>query len=202
MILYRVGEITYKNNSNIIFEAQNVGYSLILPDPDRVNLKEKLRLYLYEIKNDYYRATYAFLDFKERLLFIDLISINGIGPRVAFNLVNSGWMKTAQNIATGNTEGLIEIPYFNPKLARTVIVELQDKWAKMISDKISKTDLSKGKSYKLNQVRETLKVLGFKKMSIENALDNIEPNDDIDLMIEQAIKLMSQPNEPTTVTTQ
>ncbi|MGV2392439.1 UNVERIFIED_CONTAM: hypothetical protein O8I53_05340 [Campylobacter lari] len=90
MILYRIGEIVYKNNSNIIFESQGVGYSLLLPKNDRVEKEQKLKLYLYEIRNEYLQATYAFKDFKERLLFIDLIKISGIGPKVAFNILDIG----------------------------------------------------------------------------------------------------------------
>nr|WP_318029558.1 OB-fold domain-containing protein [Mycoplasmopsis bovis] len=87
MILYRIGEIIHKHNSNIIFESQGIGYSLILPDPERVDVKQKCKLYLFEIKNEYQYATYAFKDFKERLLFVDLISLNGIGPKASIQYI-------------------------------------------------------------------------------------------------------------------
>ncbi|MCE6056239.1 Holliday junction branch migration protein RuvA [Mycoplasmopsis agalactiae] len=192
MILYRIGEIIHKHNSNIIFESQGIGYSLILPDPERVEIKQKCKLYLFEIKNEYQYATYAFKDFKERLLFVDLISLNGIGPRAAFNILNFGFEKVAALIAEGNAEALIEIPYLNPRMARLIVAELQAKWSKMISPKdaakINETTNT------LSEVKETLKMLGFKTKQIDGALSKISSTDDVEKMIEEAIKLMSTQN--------
>ncbi|UUM25753.1 Holliday junction branch migration protein RuvA [Mycoplasmopsis agalactiae] len=192
MILYRIGEIIHKHNSNIIFESQGIGYSLILPDPERVEIKQKCKLYLFEIKNEYQYATYAFKDFKERLLFVDLISLNGIGPRAAFNILNFGFEKVAALIAEGNAEALIEIPYLNPRMARLIVAELQAKWSKMISSKdaakINETTNT------LSEVKETLKMLGFKTKQIDGALSKISSTDDVEKMIEEAIKLMSTQN--------
>ncbi|EIN15030.1 Holliday junction DNA helicase ruvA [Mycoplasmopsis agalactiae 14628] len=192
MILYRIGEIIHKHNSNIIFESQGIGYSLILPDPDRVEIKQKCKLYLFEIKNEYQYATYAFKDFKERLLFADLISLNGIGPRAAFNILNFGFEKVAALIAEGNAEALIEIPYLNPRMARLIVAELQAKWSKMISPKDS-AKINEATNA-LSEVKETLKMLGFKTKQIDGALSKISSTDDIEKMIEEAIKLMSTQN--------
>ncbi|CAL58921.1 Holliday junction ATP-dependent DNA helicase RuvA [Mycoplasmopsis agalactiae] len=192
MILYRIGEIIHKHNSNIIFESQGIGYSLILPDPERVEIKQKCKLYLFEIKNEYQYATYAFKDFKERLLFVDLISLNGIGPRAAFNILNFGFEKVVALIAEGNAEALIEIPYLNPRMARLIVAELQAKWSKMISPKdaakINETTNT------LSEVKETLKMVGFKTKQIDGALSKISSTDDVEKMIEEAIKLMSTQN--------
>ncbi|MCE6061509.1 Holliday junction branch migration protein RuvA [Mycoplasmopsis agalactiae] len=192
MILYRIGEIIHKHNSNIIFESQGIGYSLILPDPEWVEIKQKCKLYLFEIKNEYQYATYAFKDFKERLLFVDLISLNGIGPRAAFNILNFGFEKVAALIAEGNAEALIEIPYLNPRMARLIVAELQAKWSKMISPKdaakINETTNT------LSEVKETFKMLGFKTKQIDGALSKISSTDDVEKMIEEAIKLMSTQN--------
>ncbi|WP_029513552.1 Holliday junction branch migration protein RuvA [Mycoplasmopsis primatum] len=192
MILYRIGEIVHKNNSNIIFESQGIGYSLIMPDSKRVEAKQKCKLYLFEIKNDYYWATYAFKDFKERLLFIDLIGLNGIGPRAAFNILNQGFEKVSALIAEGNINALVEIPYLNIKIVRLIVAELQGKWAKMINpneaNKITKaTNI-------INEAKDTLKMLGFKSKQIDNALLNVESTDNIEKMIEDAIKIMSNQN--------
>ncbi|MCE6115062.1 Holliday junction branch migration protein RuvA [Mycoplasmopsis agalactiae] len=192
MILYRIGEIIHKHNSNIIFESQGIGYSLILPDPERVEIKQKCKLYLFEIKNEYQYATYAFKDFKERLLFVDLISLNGIGPRAAFNILNFGFEKVAALIAEGNAEALIEIPYLNPRMARLIVAELQAKWSKMISPKDA-TKINETTNT-LSEVKETLKMLGFKTKQIDGALSKISSTDDIEKMIEEAIKLMSTQN--------
>ncbi|TQC53969.1 Holliday junction branch migration protein RuvA [Mycoplasmopsis mucosicanis] len=189
MILYRVGEVIYKNNSNLIFESSGVGYSLIMPQPERVEAKMKLKLYLFDIKNDYYQATYAFKDFKERLLFIDLISLNGVGPKVAFNLLNQGWEKIASMISLGDVDGILKTPYLSPKIARLTIAELSDKWAKIINNK--KASQVVAATNVIEEARETLKTLGFKPKQIDEALNAIPTSNDVEVIIQQAMYVMT-----------
>ncbi|MCS4536941.1 MULTISPECIES: Holliday junction branch migration protein RuvA [unclassified Mycoplasma] len=189
MILYRIGEVIYKNNSNLIFESGGVGYSLIMPDHQRVNAKTKLKLYLFDVKNDYYQATYAFKDFKERLLFIDLISLSGVGPKVAFNMLNQGWEKIASMLSIADFDGLLKTPYLNPKVARLAIAELSEKWAKMINPKKASQDLYKSNIFE--QARDTLKTLGFKTNEIDSALNEIPQSSDVEEIIQQAMFVMT-----------
>ncbi|MBU4690233.1 Holliday junction branch migration protein RuvA [Mycoplasma sp. ES3157-GEN-MYC] len=203
MILYRIGEVIYKNNSNIIFESGGVGYSLIMPQHERIEPKQKIKLYLFEIKNDYYNATYAFKEFKERLLFIDLISLSGVGPRVAFNMLNVGWEKIASMLVLGDLDGLVKTPYLNPKVARLAVAELSDKWSKMINNKkaqeISKT------SNVLDEAKTTLKTLGFQPKQIDQALNNVPLSNDVEVIIQQAMYELTGKqleNEAPTFTTQ
>ncbi|WP_406617147.1 Holliday junction branch migration protein RuvA [Mycoplasmopsis adleri] len=197
MILYRIGEIMHKNGSNIIFESQSVGYTGLMPEADRVEKGQKLKLYFYEIKNDYYQATYLFRDFKERLLFIDLVSLNGVGPRIAFNVLNLGYEKAAALIAAGDFDSLLETPYMNPRNARLIIAELQDKWRKMINPKeVSETIVS---TNKINETKETLKMLGFKTKQIDLALTKLTSSNDVEAMVEEAIKIISAGTYESTV---
>lgn len=189
MILYRIGEIIYKNNSNLIFESGGVGYSLIMPNPERVEVNKKFKLYLFKIKNDYYEATYAFKDFKERLLFIDLISLNGVGPKVAFNMINRGWEALASMLALSDLDGILKTPYLNPKVARLAIAELSDKWSKMMGSKKA-TQISAASSV-LEEARTTLKTLGFKSNQIDQALTNIPLSNDVEIIIQQAMYEMT-----------
>ena len=189
MILYRIGELIYKNNNNIVFESQGIGYSIIVPDIKRFENNTKMKLYIVELKNDYYQATYGFKDFKERLLFVDLIAINGVGPRVAFNILNNGWENTSSLIALNNYEELVKIPYLNPKIAKNIIIELQDKWKKILN--LTEKEIDKNiNNPNFNEIKETLKMLGFKNNQIEYALKQVKVSSNIEEMVESAIKII------------
>ncbi|UUM18977.1 Holliday junction branch migration protein RuvA [Mycoplasma sp. 1018B] len=192
MILYRIGEIIYKNQNNLIFESYGTGYSVIVPDEKRFEIKSKLKLFICEINTEYHKQTYAFKDFKERLLFLDLININGIGPRAAFNLLNIGWEKCANLILASKQEELLKIPYINIKMIKNIFNELQGKWMKLlninneeIKNKIKVND-------NLEEVKNTLKMLGFKTKQIDNAITELKTDTDIELMIEEAINIISK----------
>ncbi|MGP1451274.1 MAG: Holliday junction branch migration protein RuvA [Metamycoplasmataceae bacterium] len=190
MILYRIGELIYKNNNNIVFESQGIGYSIIVPDIKRFENNTKMKLYIVELKNDYYQATYGFKDFKERLLFVDLIAINGVGPRVAFNILNNGWENTSSLIALNNYEELVKIPYLNPKIAKNIIIELQDKWKKILN--LTEKEIDKNiNNPNFNEIKETLKMLGFKNNQIEYALKQVKVSSNIEEMVESAIKIIA-----------
>lgn len=201
MVLYRIGEIIYKSYNNIIFESQGVGYSLVVPQHERFEAKTKTKLYIHEIKNEYYQITYAFKDFKERLLFIDLISLQGVGPKVAFNLINIGWELLGKYIANGNTSAINSIPYINSKVAKLVVSELQDKWSKMLNISKDEQDSSAINSSNLLEMKDTLKMLGFKKGQIDKAVEKITPTGNVEEMIEEAIKLISNNYEQNVSTT-
>ncbi|WP_406618273.1 Holliday junction branch migration protein RuvA [Mycoplasmopsis lipophila] len=193
MILYRIGELIYKNNNNIVFESQGIGYSIIVPDIKRFENNTKMKLYIVELKNDYYQATYGFKDFKERLLFVDLIAINGVGPRVAFNILNNGWENTSSLIALNNYEELVKIPYLNPKIAKNIIIELQDKWKKILN--LTEKEIDKNiNNPNFNEIKETLKMLGFKNNQIEYALKQVKVSSNIEEMVESAIKIIANSN--------
>lgn len=190
MILYRIGELIYKNNNNIVFESQGIGYSIIVPDIKRFENNTKMKLYIVELKNDYYQATYGFKDFKERLLFVDLIAINGVGPRVAFNILNNGWENASSLIALNNYEELVKIPYLNPKIAKNIIIELQDKWKKILN--LTEKEIDKNiNNPNFNEIKETLKMLGFKNNQIEYALKQVKVSSNIEEMVESAIKIIA-----------
>ncbi|WP_406616133.1 Holliday junction branch migration protein RuvA [Mycoplasmopsis hyopharyngis] len=198
MILYRIGELLYKNNNNVVFESQGIGYSITVPDIKRFENNTKMKMYIFEIENDFYKGTYGFKDFKERLLFKDLISINGIGPRVAFNILNYGWEKSANLIALNNIEELTKIPYLNPKIARNIVIELQDKWSKLLN--LSDTEVKNNiNNPNFNEIRETLKMLGFKSKQIEYALQKVEVSSDVEKMIESAIKIIAENKNESTI---
>ncbi|AIA29409.1 holliday junction DNA helicase RuvA [Mycoplasmopsis californica HAZ160_1] len=189
MILYRIGEIVYKNGANLIFESSSVGYNLIMPNSERVEAKTKLKLYLFEINNDYYKATYAFKDFKERLLFADLIALNGVGPKVAFNMLNNGWEKMASMIALGDLDAISKTPYLNAKVARLAVAELSDKWSKIINTKKASQNIMAANT--IQEAKETLKILGFKTHKIDEAMASIDAANDVETIIEQAMHIMT-----------
>nr|WP_318029332.1 RuvA C-terminal domain-containing protein [Mycoplasmopsis bovis] len=120
-----------------------------------------------------------------------------LDQKQAFNILNFGLEKVSALIAEGNVEALIEIPYLNPRMARLIVAELQAKWSKMISPKeVAKISVS---TNTISEAKETLKMLGFKTKQIDNALAKVSTTDDIEKMIEEAIKLISTQNyEPAT----
>ncbi|MBW0594407.1 Holliday junction branch migration protein RuvA [Mycoplasmopsis anatis] len=191
MILYRIGEIMHINAQNIIFESRGEGYSLIVPNSSRFNNNQKVKLFIYEYKNDYNTQTYAFKDYMERVLFVDLISLTGIGPRIALNLLDNDWERIANYIALSDVESLSKIPYVQDKQAKLIVVNLQNKWSKIL---IKNKELAKDSNEinNLNDVVNSLKIMGFKEKQINEAISKIENKGNVEEMIQKSIEFISK----------
>ncbi|QNM93316.1 Holliday junction branch migration protein RuvA [Mycoplasma sp. Pen4] len=193
MKIYIIGEIVYKNKNNIILESKGEGYWLTVADDWRYQVNQKAKIFIYEHQTDYQKNTYGFKDFKERLLFIDLVSIEKIGPRIAMNILNKGWEYIARLIATNNTTELSTIPFVTEKVANIICVQLNTKWSKILTN----SDNKKAETAQIrDEVAKTLQTLGFKKAQIDYALKQIKYTNNMDEMIENSIQLIAaQQNE-------
>ncbi|AKF41143.1 Holliday junction DNA helicase RuvA [Mycoplasmopsis canis UFG4] len=198
MILYKIGEIVYKNKTNIIFENKGDGYIVNVPDIKRFEVGMKCKIYLYEQNTEFYKNTYGFKEFKERLLFTDLITVEKVGPKIAMIILDQGWEKIAKLIITENWKELSKINFVSEKTAKYICVELKNKWSKLMEIDVKKEDL---KISKLNDLTQTLSSLGFKKNQIDYALENIKENNDFDKMIEESITLIANNKNETTIRT-
>ncbi|WP_027334014.1 Holliday junction branch migration protein RuvA [Mycoplasma elephantis] len=191
MIIYRIGKIQYKSKNYIVFDTNFTGYKIYVPDINRFEEEKTFRLYLYEHKNDYSEALFGFLDYKERILFEDLLGLSGIGPKTAIDMLNYGWKNLAFLIANGNVEELSKFKYVGNKTARQIIFEFQDKWQKLINNNEYVPNTNTLNS---NEVVETLKMLGFKKFEIDSVIDKLTASD-TESMVEQAIELLTQKSQ-------
>lgn len=214
MQIYKIGKIVSKNKNYLILEQGSNGFLIYVPDIERFNKDENRKIYVYEYENDYSRITYGFENFKERVLFEDLISIQGIGPKTAISALNHGWLKIIDYIVSGNWKNIAKIQYVSERNAKQIVFEFQKKYAKMseliktpqidlksnkkltdeeiIEQMFQKTNLEQKVAIELEN---TLKTLGFQKRQINYALANVEPSEDFEHLIEQAIKIISNARE-------
>lgn len=214
MQIYKIGKIVSKNKNYLILEQGSNGFLIYVPFIERFNKDETRKIYVYEYENDYSKITYGFENFKERILFEDLISIQGIGPKTAISALNHGWTKIIDYIILGQWKNIAKIQYVSEKNAKQVVFEFQKKYAKMAET--TKTIQNNGDSNKLPtdeeiieqifqktnleqkiavELENTLKTLGFQKKQINYALANVEPSENFEHLIEQAIKIISNARE-------
>ncbi|WBP83855.1 Holliday junction branch migration protein RuvA [Mycoplasmopsis edwardii] len=194
MILYKIGEIVYKNKTNLIFENKGDGYIVNVANIDRFEVGSKCKIYLYEYNTEFYRNIYGFKDFKERLLFTDLITVEKIGPKVAMNILEKGWEFVANLIVNDNWQELSKINFVSEKTAKFICVELKNKWSKLLDPSIKKDTKE---IQNINELSSTLDTLGFKKNQIEFAIKNIKEQKDLDKMIEESITLIANNKDAT-----
>ncbi|AJC49918.1 Holliday junction branch migration protein RuvA [Mycoplasma flocculare] len=218
MQIYQYGKIVSKNKNYLIIDNHGSGYLVYVPRIDRFSRDENRKIYLYEYENDYTKITYGFASFRERILFEDLISIQGIGPKTAISALNSGMQNVINLIASNDWKSLSKIPYLSEKNAKQIVFEFHRKYRKFAeNDKNQPDELNTEPAKKLleknddledialqktfledktaSNLEDSLKMLGFKSRQIDYALAKVQPSENFENLIEEAIKLISNARE-------
>ena len=195
MTIYKYGKIMHVNTNYLILDHNGNGELIYVPNIERFKKDEVRKVFISSIENEYTKITYGFENFKELVLFEDLISLQGLGPKTAISILNEGWEKIINLIADGNKDELEKINYVSSRVANNIVSNYQSKYAKFVEKLVNGEDWkAKNKvsnSYN-NQFEETMKMLGFKTQQIKYALEKIKITENIEQCVEDAIKLISQ----------
>ena len=131
MIALLRGTLVEKHPGQAIVEAGGVGYDLTIPVSTFSRLPEagaEVRLRVYTHVREDALALYGFLTQDEKALFEKLISVSGIGPKLAVTVLSG--LAAADLLAAirrGEVERLVRIPGVGKKTAERMVLELRDK---------------------------------------------------------------------------
>ena len=130
---------------------------------------------------------YGFLSKDRRDLFIQLISVSGIGPRTAINLLsNVSVQNFKENIITEDIKSLSLIPGIGPKTAKRIVVEIKEK---ITTDSSSKRALDTSKiNFNVDDIYTALSSLGYKKSQIDKSIKKLNESNSFKGNIEDVIK--------------
>ncbi len=195
MIAFLRGVFAYKSPALVHLEAGGVGYELqiSLNTYSRIeHLENGVLLTYLHIREDAH-ILYGFFDKTEKDLFIQLISVSGVGASTARMMFSS--MKPeeiARAIRDGNTRQLESIKGIGKKSAERIILELRDKLGKTKEDSIN---ISSNASNTLEQdALNALITLGIARPAAENAIKKVmndgQGAEKIEDIIKKALKIL------------
>ncbi len=194
MIALLSGKIAYKGISHIVVDTQGVGYRVFIPLTTFYELPEAgqaVTLHIHtSVKEDAINL-FGFYTLQERELFQLMISVSGIGPKVAMNILSGiTSSELLEAISGGNLAKLITIPGIGRKMAERLILELREKAIKkMAVDQIPVTDARQKRSDMMREdVLSALINLGYKANAARDALDKIARDAEGELAMDQLLK--------------
>lgn len=194
MIALLSGKIAYKGISHIVVDTQGVGYRVFIPLTTFYELPEAgqaVTLHIHtSVKEDAINL-FGFYTLQERELFQLMISVSGIGPKVAMNILSGiTSSELLEAISGGNLAKLITIPGIGRKMAERLILELREKAIKkMAVDQIPVTDARQKRSDMMREdVLSALVNLGYKANAARDALDKVARDAEGELAMDQLLK--------------
>ena len=133
MTLYKIGKIINIDKDYVIFENNDIGELINIPDVKRFKEGETRKIFISSIENEYTKTTYGFEDIKELILFEDLISLQGIGPKKAMLLLNNGW-KNITNWLVNDKEKINKIANISSRSWDVISGEYKPKYQKWVKN--------------------------------------------------------------------
>jgi Holliday junction DNA helicase RuvA len=125
------GSVLEKHPNQVVIDAGGVGYDVMIPVSTYTSLPEtgqsvSLRIHTH-VREDAI-LLYGFATIDEKGLFEKLISVSGIGPKVAITILSGLAVEDlVRAIRGGEIERLVRIPGVGKKTAERLVVELRDK---------------------------------------------------------------------------
>ena len=177
MIALISGKIVYKGISHVIVDVHGVGYRVFIPLTTFYELPEAgqtITLHVHtNVKQDAINL-FGFHTIQERDLFQLMISVSGIGPRIAMNMLSGISAQELLNaISGGHVEKLVKVPGVGKKMAERLILELKEKVVKkMMLEKTPETGAGPDAGDIIREdVLSALVNLGYKNNVAQDALN-------------------------------
>ena len=183
MYSYIKGMVVGYDGNYIILDNNNIGYSIFVSNPYSFKLNEECKVYLYNhIKEDEI-SLYGFKSLEEKNLFLKLINVKGIGPKMAMPLFAGGNIKGIYDaINSDNVTYLTRFPKIGDKVAKQIILDLKGKLT-------TQTDLFQ---YDSRELIEVLESLGYKSNDIKKIIDKVDNDLSLENQIKEALKLLGK----------
>lgn len=182
MFNYLIGKITEIKASYIVLETNLIGYEIRVPNPFSFELDKEVKVYIYNhVREDEY-SLYGFKSEEEKELFLKLINVKGIGPKMALPILATGSINGVMDaIERENILYLTKFPKIGEKVARQIILDLKGKLGKT-GNIINNSNF--------NEIVSALESLGYKTLDIKKVLPNINTDLKIEEQIKEALKLL------------
>lgn len=192
MIAYIEGKLAYKSPAVVYMDINGLGYEvqISLNTYSRIQALDHCKLFTYlHIKEDAH-TLFGFYEEREKALFLNLISVSGVGASTARMILSS--LKPAEvreAILTDNARLLEGVKGIGAKTARRIILELKDKMGKY--ELSASPAPGEGNTKQLDALNALL-ALGIAKSaaesSVRKAMRTFPADGDIELLIKEALK--------------
>lgn len=193
MIASVTGEVVVRRADHVVVDASGVGYRLAVSTETLRAVPEcgqRTTLYSHLVSRDDSLNLYGFSSDEERLLFLNLISVSGVGPKVALAALSAGPpSEILSAILTGDAKRFQSVPGIGKRTAERIILDLKDKVAADIGVDPDGAEISaQGPADPRVEAREGLIGLGYTPQEAERLLDDCD-GDTAEEMVQAALRL-------------
>ena len=179
---YIKGIVKEIESNYIILENNGIGYLIYTPSPYSYDIGNDYQVYIYQNVKEDELTLYGFKSKEEKNMFLKLIDVKGLGPKMALPILATGSIDgIVDAIERENILYLKKFPKIGDKVARQIILDLK---GKLVSNKESVNNINN------DELVEALQALGYKNTEINKIISKVNTTLTIEEQIKEALKLL------------
>lgn len=191
------GEVLVRRSDHVVIEAAGVGYRLNVSAETLRGVPaagQEVFLHAETISRDDSLVLYGFSAEEERDLFQQLIGVSGIGPKVALAALSGGpHRELTAAIVGGDAKRFQAVPGIGKRTAERIILELKDRVTATVQESGGEI-AAPAESSARSLARDGLVNLGYAPLEAEQMLDGLDPGDDAQALVAEALRRAGSPN--------
>ena len=181
---YIIGKVTSIASTYIVLECSGIGYVINTPNPYSFQENNEYKVYVYQLVREDELALYGFKTIEEKELFLKLISVKGLGPKMTLPILATGSVSgVIDAIERENLLYLRKFPKIGEKVAKQIILDLKGKLGI-----VSQLELNDNNTRE--ELIEVLKGLGYKEKEFKAVVPKINGELSIEDQVKEALKLL------------
>lgn len=195
MYYYISGALVTASDGIAVIDNNGIGYQLTVSDKTIGKLLASdgnVKLYTHLVTREDSSELFGFYDTEERRMFQMLITVSGVGPKVAVSILSElSPEKFAMAVISNDPKAISAAQGIGLKTAQKIILELQDKMKKSGATKSApslRISDSPASSDDLSAAAEALMVLGYTRNEAYSALEGIPSETALEDMIRLGLK--------------
>ena len=182
MFNYIKGKVVDQESNYIVVESNNICFQIQVANPYSYELGNNEQIFLYNHIREEEYTLYGFKNKEEKELFLRLINVKGLGPKMALPMLATGSVSgIIDAIDRENVLYLTKFPKIGEKIARQIILDLKGKLAANLQVENNSTN---------DELIDVLTSLGYKNSDIKKVIKSIDSSLPIELQVKEALKLL------------
>jgi len=195
------GILIYRSESEVIVEAGGVGYRLLISATTRDRLPaldDELSLWVTTRFRDDQIFLYGFLERREQTMFLRLLKVNGVGPKLAFTIISGASIdQLERQLVNREAKELAKLPGVGKKLSQRLVLELGEFLKKELGE-LELADLcggsnsvESGKNDVGRELMAALTALGYRESEVATTVTGIlrkNPDQALEVLLKLALQ--------------
>ena len=194
MYYYISGKYVRQGENFIVIDANGIGFKIFTSAITIENLPpvgNDITVFTHFYVKEDVQDLYGFLTNEERNLFLQLLSVSGVGPKAALAVLSVVTCEQfAYSVITNDIKTITKAQGVGPKVAQRIILELRDKVKNADALPENFKEVSVGQQNNCEEAITALTVLGYTSNEAKRAVSKVDPESDVETIIKEALKIL------------